>query len=159
MARPPVASCQCSSVAQWQSIRLLTGGLLVRVQPEEPIFSTSWLRAVFRFLNNSEQFGSNAIGSGPRRAVEHLRVDVHCSVHLGVPHDLRDNLGRHALVVRPRRVRPPERQPRRAWQVRCLTSRPDPPTKTLFGEIGLPDTVEKISSWAGIVKLRWRLAE
>ena len=26
----------CSSVAQWQSIRLLTGGLLVRVQPEEP---------------------------------------------------------------------------------------------------------------------------
>ena len=28
-------SCR-SSVAQWQSIRLLTGGLLVRVQPEEP---------------------------------------------------------------------------------------------------------------------------
>src|SRR2546423_7822554 len=28
----------CSSVAQWQSIRLLTGGLLVRVQPEEPTF-------------------------------------------------------------------------------------------------------------------------
>ena len=27
---------QYSSVAQWQSIRLLTGGLLVRVQPEEP---------------------------------------------------------------------------------------------------------------------------
>ena len=39
--RPRVAehvrTCQCSSVAQWQSIRLLTGGLLVRVQPEEPI--------------------------------------------------------------------------------------------------------------------------
>ena len=31
------ASCHHSSVAQWQSIRLLTGGLLVRVQPEEPI--------------------------------------------------------------------------------------------------------------------------
>jgi hypothetical protein len=30
----------CSSVAQRQSIRLLTGGLLVRIQPEEPI--TSW---------------------------------------------------------------------------------------------------------------------
>lgn len=29
-------SCLYSSVAQWQSIRLLTGGLLVRVQPEEP---------------------------------------------------------------------------------------------------------------------------
>ena len=31
------ASCACSSVAQRQSIRLLTGGLLVRIQPEEPI--------------------------------------------------------------------------------------------------------------------------
>jgi hypothetical protein len=30
-----------SSVAQWQSIRLLTGGLLVRVQPEEPTASKS----------------------------------------------------------------------------------------------------------------------
>ena len=30
-----------SSVAQRQSIRLLTGGLLVRIQPEEPIHSTS----------------------------------------------------------------------------------------------------------------------
>ena len=28
---------RCSSVAQRQSIRLLTGGLLVRIQPEEPI--------------------------------------------------------------------------------------------------------------------------
>src|SRR5262249_37293178 len=35
--RPSVAACPCSSVAQWQSIRLLTGGLLVRVQPEEPL--------------------------------------------------------------------------------------------------------------------------
>jgi hypothetical protein len=33
--RRAVRSCR-SSVAQWQSIRLLTGGLLVRVQPEEP---------------------------------------------------------------------------------------------------------------------------
>ena len=32
-------SCLYSSVAQWQSIRLLTGGLLVRVQPEEPAFA------------------------------------------------------------------------------------------------------------------------
>ncbi len=29
----------CSSVAQWQSIRLLTGGFLVRVQAEEPAFA------------------------------------------------------------------------------------------------------------------------
>ena len=34
-----------SSVAQWQSIRLLTGGLLVRVQPEEP---TPSLRSIVR---------------------------------------------------------------------------------------------------------------
>jgi hypothetical protein len=31
-----LASHPCSSVAQRQSIRLLTGGLLVRIQPEEP---------------------------------------------------------------------------------------------------------------------------
>ena len=31
-----------SSVAQRQSIRLLTGGLLVRIQPEEPIFSMGY---------------------------------------------------------------------------------------------------------------------
>ena len=40
------AISRCSSVAQRQSIRLLTGGLLVRIQPEEPTarckFSLSW---------------------------------------------------------------------------------------------------------------------
>src|SRR5690606_22324325 len=46
-APPPPARLRrdpiCSSVAQRQSIRLLTGGLLVRIQPEEPIscFRTS----------------------------------------------------------------------------------------------------------------------
>src|SRR6476646_4986592 len=39
-------SHQYSSVAQWQSIRLLTGGLLVRVQPEEPILSTTYKQHV-----------------------------------------------------------------------------------------------------------------
>ena len=39
---PPEKSCLYSSVAQWQSIRLLTGGLLVRVQPEEPIVSITY---------------------------------------------------------------------------------------------------------------------
>jgi len=34
--------------------------LLVRVQPEEPIFSRSWRRPI-RDLNNSEQFRSDAI--------------------------------------------------------------------------------------------------
>ena len=48
---PPARVCaHCSSVAQWQSIRLLTGGLLVRVQPEEPISESRtnppWSQAV-----------------------------------------------------------------------------------------------------------------
>ena len=41
-------------------------------------------------------------------------VYVQRRVDLGVSHELRDDLGRHALVVRPGRVRPPEREPRRA---------------------------------------------
>ena len=41
----------CSSVAQWQSIRLLTGGLLVRVQPEEPISSFAPIRKYVERLN------------------------------------------------------------------------------------------------------------
>ncbi len=41
--------------------RLLTGGLLVRVQPEEPIFSRSWRRRPIRDLDNSEQFRSDSI--------------------------------------------------------------------------------------------------
>ena len=36
-----------SSVAQRQSIRLLTGGLLVRIQPEEPIFPKVFLLSTF----------------------------------------------------------------------------------------------------------------
>src|SRR5262244_576316 len=50
----------CSSVAQRQSIRLLTGGLLVRIQPEEPAFarlgshaSYGW-QALFDFMSLSE---------------------------------------------------------------------------------------------------------
>src|SRR2546422_2885438 len=45
-------------------IALLTGGLLVRIQPEEPLFSMSWRRRPIRDLNNSERFGR-----GARRAV------------------------------------------------------------------------------------------
>src|SRR6185436_1318507 len=41
----------CSSVAQRQSIRLLTGGLLVRIQPEEPISSFASLRKHVERLN------------------------------------------------------------------------------------------------------------
>jgi hypothetical protein len=37
------------------------------------------------FLNNSEQFGSDPIGSGARRAVEYLRVDIHRGVHFRMP--------------------------------------------------------------------------
>jgi hypothetical protein len=39
-----------SSVAQWQSIRLLTEGLLVRAQPGEPTVCTNFLRLVHAFL-------------------------------------------------------------------------------------------------------------
>src|SRR4051812_47102823 len=45
------ASHQNSSVAQRQSIRLLTGGLLVRIQPEEPISSFAPLREHVERLN------------------------------------------------------------------------------------------------------------
>src|SRR5882672_5182115 len=41
-------------------VTLLTGGLLVRIQPEEPLFSVSWRRRPIRDLNNSEQFGRGA---------------------------------------------------------------------------------------------------
>ena len=41
-------SAQCSSVAQRQSIRLLTGGLLVRIQPEEPTYAKRSLRERLR---------------------------------------------------------------------------------------------------------------
>src|SRR5215210_5140528 len=40
----PLRSPAYSSVAQWQSIRLLTGGLLVRVQPEEPLTQLRFVR-------------------------------------------------------------------------------------------------------------------
>jgi hypothetical protein len=43
-------SHQDSSVAQWQSIRLLTGGLLVRVQPEEPISSGPFWSDRWQFI-------------------------------------------------------------------------------------------------------------
>src|SRR5262245_51073130 len=45
----------CSSVAQRQSIRLLTGGLLVRIQPEEPISSFSSIRQYVERLNVSRR--------------------------------------------------------------------------------------------------------
>ena len=73
----------------------------------------SWRRRPIRDLNNSEQFRSDAIRRQACRPVEHLRVDVHRRVDLGVSHDLRDHLGRHALIVRPRGIRMPEREPRR----------------------------------------------
>ena len=44
-----------SSVAQWQSIRLLTGGLLVRVQPEEPISGFATIRQYVERLNVSRR--------------------------------------------------------------------------------------------------------
>ena len=52
-----------SSVAQWQSIRLLTGGLLVRVQPEEPLFSISYERSIVGVGPSVGDF----VGSGPQK--------------------------------------------------------------------------------------------
>ena len=62
----------CSSVAQWQSIRLLTGGLLVRVQPEEPIFSTRYRHTVQWGILTVEHM---SLGIDPAVAVEwRLRI-------------------------------------------------------------------------------------
>jgi hypothetical protein len=65
-----------------------------------------WRRGPIRDLNNSEQFGSDSIRRYARGAVENLSVDVHGGVDFGVSHDLRDHLGRHALFVCPRGIRP-----------------------------------------------------
>jgi hypothetical protein len=46
---------------------LLTAGLLDRIQPEEPIFLrnlVNQLRRPRRFVNNSEQFGSDLVDGG-----------------------------------------------------------------------------------------------
>jgi hypothetical protein len=83
----------------------------------------SWRRRPIRDLNNSEQFGSDAIRRQARGTVEHLGIDVHCGVDFGVSHDLRDHLHWHALVVCPGGIRSPECAP---LQARRLTRRPDP---------------------------------
>lgn len=58
-----------SSVAQWQSIRLLTEGLLVRVQPGEPLsnFEAAKLGRFFRATGS--RTGSNLL-----RAIMPLRA-------------------------------------------------------------------------------------
>ena len=47
----------CSTVAQWQSNRLLTGRLLVRVQPVEPV--GDWLSWLERLVYTEEVVGSS----------------------------------------------------------------------------------------------------
>jgi hypothetical protein len=76
-----------SSVAQWQSIRLLTGGLLVRVQPEEPITNRVTLDVTIRLRrhptpsgvyeqSNMEMVSSHASNSdaGGRRVNQTVRA-------------------------------------------------------------------------------------
>jgi hypothetical protein len=109
----------------------------------------SWRRPPLRDLNNSDPTRSAAA-----RAVEHLRVDVHGRVDLGVAHDLRDHLGRNAVAVRPGRIRSSEREhvargSSAAWQAGQTHLR-----RMLLGEIGLPETVEKISSCAAVLFAR-----
>jgi hypothetical protein len=98
---------------------LLTGGLLVRVQPEEPTRYASWLLVLsscsvaVRFahreryrvqptlagVNNIEQFVCDAIYRCPERIIHRLRVNVQRHVRIRVSHQLRNNLARHTLIV------------------------------------------------------------
>ena len=91
-----------SSVAQWQSIRLLTGGLLVRVQPEEPIISTTYVDHLSRGRRSVGTFWDGAsipIGNDALLAlVDRAAVIV---VFGGVP--LRLGLGGSAVARDPRR--------------------------------------------------------
>jgi hypothetical protein len=79
LAREGIRST-CSSVAQWQSIRLLTGGLLVRVQPEEPTRCAGGaLRPGKREssprhrLASATKSSSSPCGRGPRLLPRHCR--------------------------------------------------------------------------------------
>ena len=64
----------------------------------------------FRRVNNREQFLSDPIDRRAQRRIHGLRVDVECDVRVRVSHEFRDDLPRHALIVGPRRVCPPERE-------------------------------------------------
>jgi hypothetical protein len=61
-----------------------------------------------------EQSAADRFDGIPQRSVEHLRVHVQCRVDVGVTHQLRDHFAGNAPVMRPRRVRASERQPRRS---------------------------------------------
>jgi hypothetical protein len=55
-------------------------------------------------VNNREQLVADLLRGRPLRFVNHLHVDVQCGADLRVTHELRDDLARHALAVRPRGV-------------------------------------------------------
>ena len=64
-----------SSVAQWQSIRLLTGGLLVRVQPEEPLTRSSISLVVLGLALGFARLASLVVlGTSPARGANFLTV-------------------------------------------------------------------------------------
>ena len=67
-----------SSVAQWQSIRLLTEGLLVRVQPGEPLFRHHNKKVSFSVLETHESHLVRARGgfSGCLFFLYHLKIFV-----------------------------------------------------------------------------------
>jgi hypothetical protein len=103
MDDPAMCSKGQQSAGYRRLFRLLTGGLLVRFQPEEPIFSHKDLAPRhFPIVNNREQFGSDFVDRRTQRAIDHLGVHVQRRVHLRVPHQLSYDLGRHALLVSPR---------------------------------------------------------
>jgi hypothetical protein len=66
-------SVSCDGAAR--RVLLLTGGLLVRIQPEEPFLSTLRDRPL-RFVNNREQFRSDFVDGPPQGAVDDLCVYV-----------------------------------------------------------------------------------
>jgi hypothetical protein len=57
-----------------------------------------WLRALFRFVNNSEQFRSDFVDGRPECAINHLGVHVQCRIDLGVPHQLSQDFTRYVSL-------------------------------------------------------------
>ncbi len=91
-----------SSVAQWQSIRLLTGGLLVRVQPEEPSPSArgQLRRATVRCRAEAHARSRDRV-SRPRAVIGNTQVRTRANKAVaGLPPDLPvNNLQGHPTAV------------------------------------------------------------
>ena len=112
----------------------------VRVLQGAPLFSTTYSLTRSGPVNNREQFAADFLDGVANGPIEYLRVHVQRRVDVGVPHQLRHHLPRHSLVVRPRRIGPPEGQPRRARQPSCSHAGKMDRRRTLFGEMAVPQS-------------------